>query len=319
MGIGLLSGLLPLTSLAEPGVPAESQPANVRSFMVRGVVKSLPADGNTVTIAHEAVSNYMDAMTMPFRVRDARELAGLRAGDRVSFRLQVGDAESWIDEVSGAGTTLADPTSAAQASEGSIPAAAATITSQPTGGDAAPHPESPGGRAARRRHPLMDYKFTNELGRAVSLGDFQGQALAITFFFTRCPVPDFCPRLSKNFEEASERLAAMTNAPGNWHFLSFSFDPDHDTPAVLKAYGERFRYDARHWTFLTGPVDKLSELAAESDATFERDGSFFNHNFRTLIIDAAGHLQTVFPIGGNFSDAIVSEILKAAAVTNAPP
>src|ERR1041385_3413256 len=166
--------------------------------------------------------------------------------------------------------------------------------------------------AATNSHPLMSYKFTNELGQAVSLAEFRGQALAITFFFTRCPLPEYCPRLSKNFQEASEKLLSNPQAPTNWHFLSFTFDPEFDTPAVLKTYGERYHYDSRHWSFLTGPMDKISELARLSDVKSERKADLFDHNFRTLIIDRAGHLQTVFPTGGNLSDSIVEEILKAA-------
>ena len=171
-------------------------------------------------------------------------------------------------------------------------------------------------RAGERRHHLLTYKFTNELAQPVSLSDFQGQALGITFFFTRCPVPTFCPRLSRNFQEASRKLLATPNAPTNWHFLSVSFDPDFDTPAVLKAYAERYQYDPRHWTFLTGPSEQIAELAAQSNVKFEPDSGLFNHSFRTLIIDATGHLQMVFPTGGDLSDALVSEILKAASVTN---
>ena len=97
------------------------------------------------------------------------------------------------------------------------------------------------------------------------------------------------------------------------------FDPFYDsfgTPPVLKAYGERYRYDPKHWSFLTGPREKISELARQSDVKFVPQSGLINHNFRTLIIDTAGHLQMVFPTGGNLSDAIVSEILKAAAATN---
>ena len=78
-----------------------------------------------------------------------------------------------------------------------------------------------------------------------------------------------------------------------------------------------YRYDPAHWSFLTGPAEKIGELARASNVTFERDGGSFNHNFRTLIIDPSGYLQTVFPTGGNLSDAIVDEVLKAAAVTKA--
>jgi protein SCO1/2 len=164
----------------------------------------------------------------------------------------------------------------------------------------------------------MTCHFTNELGQAVSLGDFHGQALALTFFFTRCPIPDFCPRLSRNFAAASQKLAELPNAPTNWHFLSISFDPAFDTAPRLRAYAETYHYDAAHWSFLTGSADQIRELAAQCDVKFEADGAFFNHNFRTLIVDASGHLQMVFPTSGDLSDAIVAEMLKAAALTNRP-
>ena len=278
-----------LNSAAES--PASS---DFRRFAARGVVRELKADGSTILLSHEAITNYMDAMTMPFKVKEPKELTDLRPGDQVSFRLSVTDTESWIDQV--AKITASTPRSALldpleeRVEERMLPI--------PT------------------HHPLLDYKFTNELGQQVSLSDFRGQALAITFFFTRCPIPDYCPRLSKNFQEASTRLGLITAGPTNWHFLSVSFDTQFDSPRVLKAYGEMYHYDPAHWSFLAGSAESVGELAGLSDVKVERDAGSFNHNFRTLIIDAAGHLQMVFPTGGDLSSAIVDEILKAANVTN---
>jgi len=144
----------------------------------------------------------------------------LQAGDEISFRLCVTSDESWIDQISKTGKKTLP-----------VPQAALPAGSQ--------EPVGP------TRHPLLHYRFTNELGQAVSLSQYQGQALAITFFFTRCPIPDYCPRLSKNFEEASKKLAALPSAPTNWHFLSVSFDTEFDTPSVLKAYAGRYKYDPR--------------------------------------------------------------------------
>jgi protein SCO1/2 len=279
-------------TLAESPQPSAAQEETLRTFQARGVVKEIHEGERTVIINHEAVANYMDAMTMPFKVKEPKELAGLHAGDEIAFRLSVTDKESWIGQITKVGTVrLEDPKQpvGTGGSEASVPAA---------------------------KHPLLNYKFSNELGQAVSLNDFRGQALAITFFFTRCPIPDYCPRLSKNFQDASIRLASWRGAPTNWHFLSVSFDTEFDSPAVLKAYGDIYHYDRTHWSFLTGAADKVGELARLSDVKFERDAGSFNHNFRTLIIDAAGHLQTVFPTGGDLSNAIVDEMLKAMAATN---
>ena len=289
------SGLLVICYGASAEIRAltEEGETNSQSFMAQGVVKELKADGKTVVIAHEAIAHYMAAMSMPFKVKAPGELGGLRTGDKIRFCLRVTDTESWIDGISKTGRAP---------SIESKPASAPALAAQ----------------ATKPRHQLLDYPFTNELGQAVKLDDFRDQALAITFYFTRCPIPDYCLRLSKDFDEASQKLGAMPGAPTNWHFLSVSFDPDFDTPTVLKAYGERSQYDPKHWSFLTGPREKISELASLSEVKIQPEGGLINHNFRTLIIDAASHLQMVFPTSVNLSDAIVLEMLKAAAVPSTP-
>jgi protein SCO1/2 len=284
----VLSGTKSAASI--PSSSAAATPA--RMFLAGGIVEEINADGWTITIRHGAVSNYMGAMTMPFKVKDQKELAGVRAGDEVTFQLHVTETESWIDQITKIGT---------------VPLVKNIKPADP---------QSAQSQVAPAKNPLLDYKFTNELGQAVSLNDFHGQALAVTFFYTRCPLPEFCPRLSKNFQEASHKLEAMTDAPANWHFLSISFDTEFDTPEMLKAYGENYQYHPAHWSFLTGPPEKIAELARASGVTYESDNGTINHNFRTLIIDAGGHLQMIFPTGGDLSDQIAAEIIKAAAVTN---
>jgi protein SCO1/2 len=279
-------------SQAAPSQPDGAE-VPTRTFEVKGVVRKINAAEKTVVIAHEAITNYMDAMTMPFKVKQSKDLANLESGDEILFRLRVTETESWVEQISKTGRTVEVIEAPAQL----------RVAEEPK---RKPH------------HPLLDYQFTNELGQAVSISSFRGQALGITFFFTRCPIPEFCPRLSKNFQEASQMLIAQSNAPSNWHFLSVSFDPQFDTPEVLRAYAQRYQYDPKHWSFLTGPADKIEEFAKLSDVKIEREGGFINHNFRTLIVDASGRLQTVIPIGGNLSEDIVTEILRAAGVTNPP-
>jgi cytochrome oxidase Cu insertion factor (SCO1/SenC/PrrC family) len=109
------------------------------------------------------------------------------------------------------------------------------------------------------------------LGRAVSLEDFKGGALAFTFVFTRCPFPTFCPRMSGNFAEAQKKLQTMPNAPTNWHLLTISFDPEFDTPPVLKSYAESFHADSRRWNFVTGDLIDVTALAEQFGTTAEFD------------------------------------------------
>lgn len=284
----LLSVSLFLFASLTPFHAKSASTDDARVFLARGVVEKVQPEDLEVVIKHEAVSNYMDAMTMPFKVKNQNELAGLQRGDQINFQLHVTADESWVDHFSKTGFVK--------------------LPAPPTNSVAVIHGE---------KFELLHYKFTNELGQAVSLSDFPGQAMAITFFYTRCPLPDYCPRLSKNFEEASRQLEAMTNAPTNWHFLSISFDPEFDSPAMLRAYGQSYGYDPAHWSFLTGPKDKIRELAARAGVTIQDNDGTINHNFRTLIIDASGQLQMIFPTSGDLSGQIVDQIIKAAAATNA--
>jgi protein SCO1/2 len=265
---------------------ADSGEATARIFSARGVILEIKPDTTQVIIRHDAIAGYMDSMTMPFKVKNLTSLAELKPGDQVKFQLHVTADESWVDHFQKIGVV-------------SLPN---KIGSQPAETS-----------ASRPDKSLLDYKFTNELGHAVSFNDFRGQALAITFFYTRCPLPDYCPRLSKNFKEASQKLEAMVNGPTNWHFISVSFDPQSDTPQILKSYGLSYGYDPAHWSFFTGPQDKIAGLARGAGVQYETDGGTINHNFRTLILDPKGHLQMVFPTSGDLSDQIVSEILKATA------
>jgi protein SCO1/2 len=290
--VAILLGCYTQCSQAAEGVAAS---AGTREFAVKGIVKKVEPEHGRVIVAHESIPGFMEAMTMPFRVKDPTDLVAIQAGDSVSFRLTVRADQSWIDNVvkipaiglSGGTATSRERTEAA----------VSTIEPRP-------------------RHPLLDYAFTNELGQPVRLGDFRGQVLAMTFFFSRCPIPDYCPRLMKNFEEASRKLRNIPEAPTNYHFISVTFDPEFDTPARLKAYAASIPYDASHWSFLTGPSNEVAELARLSDMNYQRDGVFFNHDLRTLIIDGNGRLRMMFPMGGNLSDAIVREMLKAAGPIN---
>jgi protein SCO1/2 len=265
--------------------PSASQ---VRTFAALGTVEDVQSNQGTIVIRHEAITNYMSAMTMPFKVREPALLLDVHRGDQISFELHVTDTQSWIDQIQ----TL-------KAGDSSLITAARPAEAAPPG-----LPNGP-----------WRLPFTNELGQTVTLGDFRGQALAITFFYTRCPLPEYCPRLSKNFAEASEKLLSLTNAPSNWHLFSVSFDPQFDTPEALKTYAGFYHYDAAHWSFLTGTPETIRQLAEASGVTYEPDNGTISHNFRTLIIDSTGHLQMIFPIGGDLSDQIVDQLLKASTNT----
>lgn len=265
---------------------------NRQSFPVKGVVQELKLDGRTVVIKHEAITNYMEAMTMPFRVAETNLLAGLKPGDEITFRLLVTENESWIDRIVRTGR--------------SAPAEGKSTVVAPTNA-----PE------AFRLANIPDFALTNEFGQPFSLRQLQGNAVAMTFFFTRCPVPDYCPRLTKNFAGAIQKLKATPGRPTNFHFLSISFDP-LDSPLLLRAYAQQYRYDSNHWTFLTGRPDHIRELTEGFGLSIKPGAGIYMHDFRTAIFDATGKLQTLWPIGGDVTDQLAAEMAKAAQARDIP-
>jgi protein SCO1/2 len=285
-------------SISFSTVAAEN--AGITNYTARGVVEGIKQDEHRLVIKHEKIPNFMDAMTMPFNVKNPADLSKFTIGEKIRFQLHVTEEESWIDHIEPLAKTQPAPERYVPSIKSETPSAK-NATAEPT---------------EESDNPLRNFKFTNELGQPVSLSDFRSQALAITFFFTRCPIPEYCPRLTKNFEEVQHKLLGMQNAPTNWHLLSVSFDPENDTPERLKSYATSHQYDPAHWTFLTGPKDKIAELASACDVKFDPDNGLFNHNFRTLIIDPSNHLQMVFPISGDLSESIAQELLKATTGTN---
>ncbi len=230
--------------------------AGTTNYTVRGVLKEIREAERELVMAHEDIPHFMEAMTMPFSVKDAAMLMKAAIGDKIAFELHVSESESWVNHIE-------------RLDAGERRAAGGGALTKESG-----VPEATTRATAAGRNPLRDYKFTNERGQPVSLTDFRGQAIALTFFFTRCPIPQYCPRLLRNFEEAQTKLSAMANAPTNWHLVSVTFDPARDTPEVLRAYATSYHYDPAHWSFLTGPQDKIAELARLCDVKFEADSGF---------------------------------------------
>jgi len=284
-----LSGCEPSSANTKPAATFQNTNSS-KNFQVKGVVISVKPKEKSVEIKHEAIPGYMPAMTMPFDVKDVKELSGLKAGDFVSFRMVVTDIEGWIDHIQKLSTTNLSSISSDSSPIRRLPEV---------------EPLSPG-------DDLPEYHFTNQFGHPITLSQFRGKALAITFLFTRCPFPNFCPLMATHFADVQQKLLAMNNAPANWHLLTISFDPDFDTPAVLNSYAEHYKYDPVHWTFATGALTEVSALGEQVGMSFWRDGSgSISHNLRTLVIGADGKLRKVL-IGNQWSsDELADELIKA--------
>jgi protein SCO1/2 len=295
-GLVLIGLAMAVGSCQDPAAHS-SEDKNRRVFEVKGVVKEVMADQKEVRIAHEEIPDYMAAMTMTFEVKDAKELEGLEPGDQVEFRMIVTPLEGWIDQVKKVGhVVLVDPV---------IPSA--TVPSR--------------FRLVRDVDPLAEgdlmphYNFTNELGQPVALSDYKGKAVAFTFVFTRCPFPNFCPRMATNFASVYQLLKNQPAAPTNWHLFSITMDPQFDTPVVLKSYGHAYGQDPNRWNFLTGALIDITAIGEQVGLHFtwnpEEPGTL-DHNLRTVVIDAVGRIQKII-IGNKWKpEELVAEITRAA-------
>ena len=234
-------------SKPESSTPAPAPPG-AKIYAVTGIIQEIPADRRHATIKHEKIPGYMAAMTMDFRVKNTNELAGLGPNDEITFKLVVTKDDDWIEDVRFVSHHI-----------GAVTNNVFTF-----------HVET---AELKPGDTLPDYEFTGEDGRQFRFSNFRGKALAFTFFFTSCPLPEYCPRMNKNFSEARKILLADPNAPANWQLLSISFDSAFDRPELLANYGGFYRGgDPNRWFFSVASTNTLAELGPQVDLRFWREG-----------------------------------------------
>jgi len=223
-----------------------------KSYQVDGVVVAVDMTARTMLVSHRPIENFMGAMAMPFRVEDAKQLEGLHPGMRVRFELLVSKDGSVARNVRRSG----EPDQA-------IP---------------------PPAQQLRIGELVPDVQLTDQLGRQVRFSDFRGKVLAVDFIYTRCPLPDVCPRLSANFAALQKRFHSGVV------LLSITVDPEYDTAPVLAEYAKRWGADAVVWRFLTGDVARIAPLMGE---VYWADEGAIGHNSTTCILDGEGRLTAM--------------------------
>ena len=164
---------------------------------------------------------------------------------------------------------------------------------------------------------MPDHAFRAENGREMRLSDFRGKTVAFTFIFTRCPLPDYCPRMSRSFEQARRALRAA--GAGHWQFLSLSFDPEYDTPQILKRHARAYREgDDEGWLFGAVSSSALPALSAQLELNVRKDSGSFSHNLRTVVLDPAGRIHQQF-IGNAWTGKELADSMLEAARQSAKP
>lgn len=277
------------------GQKTPSQPASGQNFKVyhlHGKVMSTNAAKGEVTLNHDAIPGFMEAMTMPYKLKDASILGELHPGDTITADVLVSqdpDADVLLDHI----------VVVAQVKPDYKPGVSYHV---PTPGD-----------------PVPDFKLRNQDGRPIHLGQYRGRALVVTFIYTRCPSPEFCPRVTRNFAALDKELAANPVLYGKTHLLSISFDPEYDSPERLRAYGATYiGSDAKnsfaHWDFGVPEQPVLAEMAQFFDLgiTNEAD-STITHTLSTTLIGPDGKVVRFYPGNEWTAEQVLEDVKQVAA------
>ena len=261
-----------------------------REYTLQGQILSIEADHMQANIKHEEIKGFMMAMTMPYKVRNPREFESLKPGDLITSRLIIESSDGYLVDVKKVGEApLEAPASAPAASSGF--------------------------ELLKEGQPVPAAKFVNQDGQPVDMASFKGSVLAITFIYTRCPMPTFCPLMDRHFVTVQGALR-KNPALSSVRLLSVSFDPLTDTPPVLKKHAESLKADPKVWSFLTGDRDEVDQFAARFGVAITRemnDARDITHNLRTAIVDAKGNFVKAFT-GNEWSpDELIADLERVAA------
>jgi protein SCO1/2 len=258
--------------------------AQGKQYPVQGkVVSTDPAHGE-VTLDAAAIPGFMEAMTMPYKLRTPNILSELHPGDHITATLYVTDSDSLIDQI-------------VITSQGQPDYRPSMFYHVPAAGDAVP-----------------DFQFLNQSGKRISIGEFKGKVLLVTFIYTRCPLPDFCPRMSQNFAKIDKALAADPALYAKTHLLSVSFDPEYDTPAVLRSYGGAYtgnytKEKFAHWDFAAPSKKDLESVDKFFDVgvTPEKDKTL-THSLSTVVIGPDGKVFKWYPTNDWTPEQVLGDI-----------
>lgn len=248
---------------------AASGCAPSREYELVGQVLAVDPARQEITVRHEDIRGFMPGMTMPFKVKEGQLLDGRMPGDLIKATLVVKDSQGYLSAISTTGhTALTEP----------VPPRAPLDVLEP--GDL-----------------VADVQLTDARGKPHGLTDWRGRLLVVTFTYTRCPLPDFCPRMDRHLAAVQRDVLADSSLRERIRLLSVSVDPKHDTPQVLSVHARKVAADPAVWRFATGEPDAIGKFVSQFGVSVIRDGANGNdivHNMRTAVIGVDGRLLKVF-------------------------
>jgi protein SCO1 len=264
-----------------------------RTYPVEGQVIVMTPERSEATIKHGEIKGLMPAMTMPYKIKNKAELAAIKPGDIVSGTLVIVENDAYLTGVKRIGEAPIE-----QAPPETTVATAA----------------APGFELLKPGDTVPDSAFVDQDGRKKTFRAFRGSRVILTFIYTKCPIPTFCPMMDRHFATLQEHLQDDP-ALKDVHLVTVSFDPAVDTPAVLKQHARELKADLTRWTFLTGDLHDIDQFAARfglSVARAPNDARDITHNLRTAVISPAGKLVKMYT-GNEWTPRDILEDLKPVA------
>jgi protein SCO1/2 len=265
-----------------------SRPPAARQYELQGQIVAIEPARNEVTIRHEDIKGFMPGMTMPFTVRDATLLEGKQPGDLVRATLVVEEVSAHLSMLTTTGRAPLE----------------------------APAAVSDGPRILAPGEQVADALLVGDDGMPLPFSSLRGHRVALTFIYTRCPLPEFCPMMDRNFAAVQKTIVA-TPALADVRLITLTFDPEFDTPAILHAHARRRGADPAIWTFATGEPTEVERFASQFGVYVERNPqrpADIIHNLITAVVDPDGRL--VKRHTGN--DWTPADLVKDIAATPAP-
>lgn len=259
-----------------------------RHYTTTGLVLHINRPAASVTISHDAFPGFMDAMTMPFDLRGEARQMRLTPGDRVRFRLSVKGSRSWVDRL--------EIVSAARNDAG-LQHTPAVNTLVPVGS------------------AMPDFELVDQAGLPVALSALRGKVVAVTFIYTRCPLPDYCPRMVENFRALRDRFADRVGR--DLVLLTISFDSRYDTPDVLRTYAVHSGAGGQGWHFLTGGASRIERVCAAFGIEYFADEGLITHSLQTAIIDREGRLAATVE-GKDFTPRQLGDLVASVLDVRGP-
>lgn len=268
LAAALLMGMGLFVSAQQPFDVAQGKPAR---YAMSGMVLELDLQRKSVVISHDPVSGVMPAMTMPFEVRDARELTGLAPGTIVSFTLVLTRELGYIERVKAIRYQSAE--------QDPLAARRLRLLAGLTGS---------GTQALAVGQAVPNFTLIDQARQRVSLSQLAGQVVGLNFIYTSCVLPQFCYRAANHFSVIRDRFEDRMGR--DLVLLTVTFDPLRDTPDVLARYAREWKADPNTWHFVTGNAPEVERVCGMFGVDFFPDEGLMSHSVRTAIIDRRGVL-----------------------------